>query len=118
MTLYSDLAATAVELLAEFGAPVTLVRVTPGAYDPETGTSTQTTTSHAGTGVKLDYQQDEIDGTLIRRGDQRVYMAPDLAVTPRTGDTLTIGGESWQVIESRPLAPAGAVVLHDVQVRK
>lgn len=118
MTLYNDLAATAVELLAEFGMPVTLVRVIPGAYDPDTGTSTNTTANHDGIGVKLDYEQREIDGTQIRRGDQRVYMAPDLAVTPRTGDTLTIGVESWQVIESRPLSPSGVVVLHDIQVRK
>lgn len=118
MTFYSDMAATASELLAEFGMAVTLSRMTQGAYNPATGTNTNTPTTHAGTGVKLDYEQSEIDGTHIRVGDQRVYLAPDLAVTPQTGDTLTIGAEVWKVIASRPLSPAGVVVLHDVQVRK
>lgn len=116
-TFYEDMAATAVELLAEFGAAVTLNRITPGAYDPATGTTVNVSTPYAGTGAKFDYEQKEIDGTNIRTGDQRVYMAPDLAVTPQTGDTLTIGAQVWQVIASRPLDPAGVVVLHDCQIR-
>ena len=118
MTFYSDMAATANELLAEFGMGITLTRTTPGAYNPATGGATDTTANHAAIGVKLDYAQSEIDGSLIRVGDQRVYLAPSLVVTPQTGDTLTIGSEVWGVIASRPLSPAGTNVLHDVQVRK
>jgi hypothetical protein len=118
MSFYSEMAATALELLTEFGMSVTLNRVTPGAYNPATGTSAPSSAAHAGIGAKFDYDQDEIDGTKIRTGDQRVYIAPSRAVTPRTADTLTIGSELWQVVASRPLAPAGVVVLHDVQVRR
>lgn len=118
MSFYDDMAATANELLAEFGMPVTLVQVTTGAYDPATGSTSNTENNVSSIGVKLDYEQSEIDGTHIRQGDQRVYMAPSLSVTPKTGDKLTIESEVFQVILSRPLSPAGTSVLHDVQVRR
>lgn len=115
-----DYAATAIDasaLLAEFGAPVTLTRVTPGAYNPETGTVTNTGATYTAPGVKLNYEQRAIDGTNILQGDQRVYLDPLIAVTPQAGDTMTVGTEVFTVVKSRPLAPAGICVLHDVQIR-
>lgn len=116
--LYTRLAATAVRLLAKYGAPLLLTRTTEGEYDPETGTSTGGTATYNVTGAAFDYAQDDIDGTLIRRGDMRVYIAPDAAVTPQTGDTLPVQGFVWNVVESRPLQPADKIVLHDVQIRR
>lgn len=116
---YARHAATAQRLLERFGRAVTLTRKTPGAYEPATGApGVGTTTTHAGTAVLLEYTQRDIDGSHIRMGDQRAYIAPDIEITPQTGDTLTIGEEVWSVIASRPLAPAGVVVLHDAQVRR
>lgn len=115
---YAEMAATAAELLAEFGAPVTLTRITPGTYDPDTGTVASTTAAHTANGVKLDFEQRHIDGTNILQGDQRVYLDPLIAATPQAGDTLTVGAKVFTVVASRPLAPAGVVVLHDVQVRR
>lgn len=118
MTFYTGIAATAHRLLTQFGGPVTLTRTVPGAYNPATGqTDPATTTTYSGTGAKFDYSQRDIDGTLIRMGDQRVYMSVEGMTTPQTGDTLTAGGRTFQVVASRPLNPAGTVVLHDVQVR-
>lgn len=115
---YLATARDAAALLAEFGAPVTLTRITPGTYDPATGTVSQTTTTHTATGVKLNYEQRAIDGTNILQGDQRVYLDPLIAAAPQAGDTLTIGAEVFTVVASRPESPAGVVVLHDVQVRR
>lgn len=58
-----------------------------------------------------------IDGTRILQSDQRVYLDPLIGVTPQVSDTLTIGSEIYSVVDSRPLNPAGVVVLHDVQIR-
>ncbi|EGK71907.1 hypothetical protein METUNv1_01685 [Methyloversatilis universalis FAM5] len=116
---YTKTAATATRLLLKFGRAATLTRVAPGAYDPATGApGAGSTALHAGTAALFDYQQKDIDGTHVRMGDQRAYIAPDLAATPQTGDTLTIGSDVWSVIASRPLAPAGTVVLHEAQVRR
>lgn len=114
---YDDIAATASELLAEFGQDVTLTRGTAGTYNPATGKATVSDTTATGKGVVLDYNQRDIDGTLIRQGDQRVYLSVDIGVTPQTGDSLTLGGKEWAVITSRTLAPAGTAVIHDVQIR-
>lgn len=116
---YADMATTAAELLAEFGATVTVTRTTPGARDADTGTlaagATQTWTP---AGVKLEYSQREIDGTQILAGDQRVYMSAVSGLDPKPGDVVTLGAEAWRVVKSRTLAPAGVTVLLDVQVRK
>ncbi|MBT2333621.1 hypothetical protein J7E49_06850 [Variovorax paradoxus] len=118
MAFYDELAAVADELLTEFGAPAVLTRVTPGAYDPTTGGTTgDVTTTWTGTGAKFGYEQDAIDGTLIRQGDQRVYLSTSGIVNPQTGDTLTIGGIVYNVVASRPLQPALVSVLFEVQVR-
>ena len=115
---YITTARDAAALLAEFGAPVTLTRITPGVYDPATGTVVNSGATHVASGVKLDYEQRAIDGTNILQGDQRVYLDPLIATAPQAGDTLTIGTEVFTVVASRPLSPAGVVVLHDIQVRR
>lgn len=118
MAFYDDLAADADSLISEFGASVTLTRVTPAAYDPTTGNTTgETTATWTGKGVKFDYAQRDQDGTRIRFGDQRVYLSVVGIVNPQSGDTLTIGGKVFTVVESRPLQPALTAVLFDVQVR-
>ena len=116
---YADMAATAAELLAEFGATVTVTRATPGAYDPDTGTTgAGTSQTWTPSGVKLNYSAHEINGTLILASDQRVYMSAVSGMDPNAGDTVTLGAEVWRVVASRTLAPAGLAVLLDVQCRK
>lgn len=100
------------------GMAMTLARITPGVYDPATGSVASTSATHTGFGVKLNYAQNMVDGSRILQGDQRVYLDPLIGATPQPADTLTIGTDVWNVVESRPLSPAGVVVLHDVQVRK
>lgn len=115
---YAEIAAIVDELLTEYGAPARLTRITPGGYDPDTGTTTpDVTTTWDGTGAKFDYEQRDVDGTKVRQGDQRVYMSVVGVANPQTGDTLTIDGIVLNVVASRPLKPASTAVLYDVQVR-
>lgn len=117
---YDDAAATAGKLLAEFGRACTLGSVSDGEYDPVTGTAGPASTPHPVTAAVLDYPQRFIDGSVIRTGDKRALMSPvGLAVTPKPGDTLTdAAGAVHQVVDAKPLAPAGTVVLWTLQVRK
>lgn len=114
---YAKTAAKVQRMLKKAGQTVTLTRMEPGAYNPETGTVVSAGTTYAGPGVLLDYSQREKDGTVILQTDQRVYLAPLIGAAPKPGDTLTIGTEIFNVVNSRPLAPGGICVLHDVQVR-
>jgi hypothetical protein len=120
--LYDDFAAAAIEMLSdpEIGQAITLKRPATGdTYDEDSGTVIEgSPETYPGFGVVFDYKQNLIDGTNILQGDQLIYMAPDLGVTPEAGDTLILAdGTQKQVIDSQPLKPAGQIVLHQMQAR-
>jgi hypothetical protein len=120
---YEDLATTAVELLADFGEPCSLVRPASedgGDYDPETSeiTGGNPEITFTANGVEAQYRLADVDGTLITMADRRIYLDPALGTTPKRGDTLVLAnGARLAVIESRPVRPAGILLLHDVQCR-
>ena len=117
MTFYTDLASEALELITEFGASITLTRKTVGTYDPSTGAASETSADYPGVGVLIDYSQREIDGTSVRAGDQRCWIATDGMVLPRTGDTLTIGSTVYSVVTGGHVAPAGTAAVYWAQLR-
>jgi hypothetical protein len=124
-TFYDDMAATAQEMLGEFGQPATLTRHASG-YDPATSQTTagdvSLDVSATGAGVTLDYRAAEIDGTLVLAGDVRLYLSARAQggvpmPAPIPGDTVSVAGKTWRVVRASALAPAGQAVLHDVQLR-
>lgn len=117
MTFYSDLAADAHDMIVEFGQTMTLKRLTPGAYDPATGTLTNTTTTETATGVELDYTSSEIDGTVILRGDRKLILSTTGIGAPKVDDTVTIGTTVYTLKNVQPLSPGGTVVIYTCQVR-
>lgn len=119
---YDEMAAVSNELLTEFGQAVTLRRVTTGAYDPATGSATQTTADYAGTGAVFDYSQRDIDGSLIKTGDQKLLMSPfqtdgSAMPVPTTTDKILIGSTVYSIQPSKKVAPAGTLVLIELQIR-
>ena len=113
---YSSEAAVAAELLAEAGTTVTLTYSESSAYTPGVGVS-RTEATETAAGIILEYTIAERNGTDIQQHDKRCLVAPTLTRTPQNGDSLTIGGTTYQVINNNVLAPTGAPLLHDVQVR-
>lgn len=116
---YARPAATAKRLLTKFGAPAVLSRDGgDGAYNPATGQveggGTQTLEC---TAAVLAYRAQDIDGTLIQAGDSRVLIAPDIATVPETGDVVNVAGRTLTVVRVATTAPAGPVVLYEVQAR-
>lgn len=118
MSFYGNMAATAAGLITKFGASASLARVTPGAYDPATGTSTPVEVVQPVRCCVFDYDRKAIDGTLILQGDKQVYMSAVGVTPPAAGDILTWLGQALNVIAVKPLAPAGVDTLHELQVRK
>lgn len=118
MSFYSDIASTADEILREFGSVATLTRVTPGTYDPATGTSTPTTAMVSVIAAVFDYDREAINGTLILQGDKQVFVSAIGATpAPAAGDIFTWQTVAYTVIAVKPLAPAGIDTLHELQVR-
>ncbi|WP_421710853.1 hypothetical protein [Alcanivorax sp.] len=120
---YDRQAATAQRLLAQFGQPVTVSRVTGGTEDPLTGEMTgQTTESYTPNGVLLNYSVKEAGdsraaGNEIRTSDRKLLLAP-FDVDPVVTDLVTVDGGEWTIISIKTLRPAGQTLLHEIQVRK
>lgn len=112
---YANTAATALRLLQRFGASATIKRETAGAYDPETGSNTVTSTTLATTACVFDYPQKYVDGTLIKQGDKQAYLAS--TQLPAHGDKLTWAGLDYTVVNFKAIAPAGTAVLYEAQIR-
>lgn len=107
------------KLIKKFGAPVTLTKAgNTGGYD-ENGNVIPSTpnVTVTGDGVKLDYEQDEIDGTNIVAGDCYLLLGSASGV-PLVGMTVPIGGVTWRVMKCSPLDPAGIVVMYTLQLRQ
>ena len=122
---YDDMAATAADLLGEFGQAVTLSHTAPGSYDVATGTvSAGAPTTQTVTGVEEGYSARSIDGTLIMMGDKKFHVSPldtaGAAITPPVAeDTITLADASvWTIKRCEALSPAGAPVLFTLQLRK
>lgn len=113
---YTDIAATAREMLVEFGRECVLRRI-EASYDPATSSAQPQTMDFVSVGVALDYRQNEIDGTNVRQGDQKVYMPPEGLPRPKSGDQILLAGRWLNVVSVMVLEPGGPPVLYIVQAR-
>lgn len=115
---YTKSAATAQRLLTKFGKSLTLTL--PDTVEdgpPGVGGTTVPGRSIAGQGVKLNYQNSEIDGTLIQAGDAKIILEAT-SEPPENGMLITIDGSEWRVMDWSPLAPADTVVIYTIQARR
>ena len=117
---YAEIAAGALESIAEAGQPVTLhvLGTAGGGYAPGAGVvEYMPAIDVTGIGALFGYKQTHIDGTNILHGDQRLLLAPQIEVEPVTGNTMTVGGVRYNVVRCERVAPAGIPVLYKVQLR-
>ncbi len=114
---YAGAQATALRLLDKFGAAGAIIRDVPGSgpeWDPGEPTILTTSCKLA----VLKFENKDVDGTLIKASDKKVYVAAKgLAIIPVTTDKLIIDGVSHTIVRVRPLNPAGVLVFHEVQAR-
>lgn len=104
--------------LKKHGVLMTLGVVSAGEYNPITGAALPVTTNHAIYGFAANNKQSDIDKSLVQQTEMRVYLEAVAGITPKTGDTLTIGADSYSITASQPTPPVGIILLHDVQVSK
>lgn len=113
---YARSVTTGNRLIDKFGQ-TGAIRRTEISGDPwNPGTSD---TDYPCTLVALDYDQKDVDGTLIKSTDKKVYVATKgLTIQPNTTDKVIIGGDVNTIVEAKPLNPAGTVVYWEFQVRQ
>jgi hypothetical protein len=121
MSFYSEMATTALELLAEFGVAGVLRRASAGTFDANAGTVTgSSNTDYAITAALFDYSLKESgasleDGTVIKAGDKQIYVAASgLAVTPVITDLLIINSITYRMANVKVTAPSGVAVLYEL----
>ncbi|PHV33321.1 hypothetical protein CSQ94_13740 [Janthinobacterium sp. BJB312] len=122
MTDYSKTAARADQSLRRKGGIVVLRQVVTGDYDPGLGTAPTITTDYEGTGVKIAYEAENIDGTLIQAGDQKLLLSPlqrngAPMPQPTAADLVLFGGANYTVKAVETTAPVDVTVLHTLQLR-
>jgi hypothetical protein len=117
MTLANPLRKVASKLMARFGGEAMIRRVTPGVYNPTTGTVSETVTDTPVRGVLEDVKQREVGG-LIQAGDKKLIIAAaDLVAVPTTADRVIIEGRVLQVLEVATIEQDNQPITHELFLR-
>ena len=117
MALATALQKTASKLMAKFGGAATLRTVTPGVYNPTSGTISETTSDVALRGVLEGVSKREVN-ELIQAGDKRMIIAADdTAVVPSTADRVIISGVTHQVIAVATIEQDNTAITYELILR-
>lgn len=116
MSFYQSLKQTASKLLTNYGQSVTFSREVSSGFDPVTGQDTTTTETFSGYGAAFDYNQSEIDDSIIQQGDIRL-MVQAVDTKPQSGDACSVNGTDYRVMSVMDQSPGGTSVYYEVQLR-
>ena len=113
---YTRVRGSAERLLARFGQVATLVK--PGAmtgpeHDPVPGPATE----HPITVVDENQMQRDQSGTLIGEAVHALIVSTSGGIAPERQDRVRLAnGRDLEIIDVRPTAPGGVVLLFEVRV--
>ena len=66
-----------------------------------------------------DYLSSQIDGTLVKIGDIKLFVDPtNMTVTPKTDDLIISGSEQWKVKSVKKNVVDTTIVLYTLQLRR
>lgn len=115
MVDFAEIAALVSDVVEEenLGAEVVLTRVTPGEYDPATGTTgAPTTTTQTVFAPVSDYGGLGLITGLVQMGDKKVEIPADqLTDEPKPTDQMTINGVAHTILGVPETVEAGGVVI-------
>lgn len=121
MAFYDEMAVMALEMITEFGQPVTISKTESGEYDPEIGGEVPgATVEQIAQGILLDFTGQEFqNNSLIRQGDKKLKIAAQgLAWVPGLLDKVVVQGRTWSIVPPlKEVNPAGTPILYELAVR-
>ena len=115
MAFYDDMAATAKELITEFGFDVTL-RFNNGTHNPTTGAKTTSNTDTATKGIFTNINKTLRDDFSVMDGDRVCVLISD--VEPTKNAKLLVDSVAWQIVNIKQIKPSTTTIVYFVQVRK
>ncbi|KAA8698801.1 hypothetical protein [Pseudomonas proteolytica] len=120
-TFYDEMAVMALEMITEFGQPVTIRKTEVGEWDPELGGEVPgATVEQIAQGILLDFTGQEFqNNSLIRQGDKKLKIAAQgLSWVPGLLDKVVAQGRTWAIVPPlKEVNPAGTQILYELQVR-
>ncbi|WP_226501408.1 hypothetical protein [Pseudomonas sp. MWU16-30322] len=121
MAFYDEMAVMALEMITEFGQPVTISKTVPGEYDPDIGGEAPgVPVEQTAQGILLDFTGQEFQtNSLIKQGDKKLKIAAQgLEWVPGLLDKVIIQGCTWSIVPPlKEVNPAGTPILYELQVR-
>lgn len=105
------------------GLGLVLRKKTVGEYNPETGGQEDIVwTNTNGSGLRTNYDQQDIDGSYILQGDTRILLSPTAAdgsdiPEPSTNDVILFDGSEYNIIRVGPWNFAGVSCGYELQCR-
>ena len=120
MAFYDEMAVMALEMITEFGQPVTISKTEPGEYDPDNPDGGEVIIEQTAQGILLDFTGQEFqNNSLIRQGDKKLKIAAQgLAWVPGLLDKVVAQGRTWSIVPPlKEVNPAGTPILYELQVR-
>jgi hypothetical protein len=120
--LYDELASDASELIAEFGAPMVMLRKGPAVYDVNTSKNVSTDIPEDAIGLELEYDNYESKDPSILASDKKILLATagvSLAkiTTPQKGDKIKVGEVVYKIERVKPFQPGGVAIYFEIQAR-
>ena len=110
--------ATATALINHFGATTIITRTTGATFNPGTGGYTGgSVTTLTGKGVRMKFDNSEIDGEIVKRGDFRLLFGAALGA-PEVDDNVEFSGNDYRVMQVLATSPAGTAVMYDIHCRR
>ena len=117
MALAGSLRKTATKLMSKFGGDITLRTVTPGIYNPTTGTASEVAADVTIKGVLEDVSAREVND-LIQAGDRRLTIAAaDVTAAPTTADRIIISGVAYQVVRIATIEQDNQPITYELILR-
>jgi hypothetical protein len=120
-TFYDEMAVMALEMITEFGQPVTISKTQPGEYDPDLGGEAPgVPVEQIAQGILLDFTGQEFqNNSLIKQGDKKLKIAAQgLEWVPDLLNKVIIQGRTWSIVPPlKEVNPAGTTILYELQVR-
>lgn len=106
------------KLVDRYGQDLTLIKSTTGAYDPATGSATNTTENYIFTGYMYDVQEGIVLDD-IRRGSRKCVIPPtNLGTVPDDGDQISGSGDVVSITRVTTMYSGGTVVCYICEVNE
>lgn len=110
------------KMIAQFGALVTITKVTPGAYDPNTSAATPTEVAETVRALVEDYNLVDsgagFAAGLITFGDKKITVAATaITFEPTAGDKITYNSEVFTVMRVLKTYSGEQVAIYEIQAR-